>query len=75
MGGIIMELRTLKTIKVEKRKTMTVKEFCEEYVLGENKAYEIVNSKSFPMFKCGRKIIIIRSKVDEWLEKQIGMCF
>ena len=22
--------------------------------------------------KCGKKIIIIRSKVDEWLENQIG---
>lgn len=70
-----MGLKTLKTMKIEKRKTMTVKEFCEEYGLGENKAYEIVNSKGFPMFKCGRKIIIIRSKVDEWLENQIGVCF
>lgn len=70
-----MELRTLETMNIEKRKTMTVKEFCEEYGIGENKAYEIVNSKGFPMFKCGRKIIIIRSKVDEWLEDQIGMHF
>lgn len=27
---------------------------------------------NFPMIKCGKKIIIIRSKVDEWLENQIG---
>lgn len=70
-----MELRTFKTTRIKKQKTMTVKEFCQEYGIGKNKAYEIINSKSFPMFRCGRKIIIIRSKVDEWLENQIGMYF
>jgi excisionase family DNA binding protein len=70
-----MEIRTIKSMKVEERKTMTVKEFCKEYGIGANKSYELVNSKDFPAFKCGRKIIIIRSKVDEWLENQIGMRF
>lgn len=53
-------------------KTMTGKEFSLEYGIGENKSYEIVNMPNFPMIKCGKKIIIIRSKVDEWLENQIG---
>lgn len=36
---------------MEKRykKVMTVKEFCEEYGIGHNRAYTIVNSKGFPM--------------------------
>lgn len=68
-----MEVIKLKTI--HNRKTMTVKEFGLEYGIGENKCYELVNSKGFPMIKCGRKIIIIRSKVDEWFENQIGMQF
>lgn len=54
------------------KKTMTVQEFCLEYGFGKNKAYEIVNSLNFPMIRCGKKIIIIRSKVDEWFETQIG---
>lgn len=54
------------------KKVMTVKEFCDEYGIGHNKAYEIVNSKGFPMIKCGRKILIIKSKVDEWFYDQIG---
>lgn len=58
--------------KVIANKTMTVKEFSLEYGIGENKSYEIVNMPNFPMIKCGKKIIIIRSKVDEWLENQIG---
>lgn len=55
------------------KKTMTVKEFCKEYGLGINKGYQIVNAKNFPKIKLGRKIIIIRSKVDEWLNSNIGL--
>lgn len=54
-------------------KTMTVKEFCLEYGIGINKGYELVNCRNFPMIRFGRKIIIIRSKVDGWLEDQIGI--
>lgn len=58
-----------------KDKTMTVKEFCGEYRVGINKGYEIINSRDFPMVRLGRKILIIRSKVDEWMENQIGKTF
>lgn len=58
-----------------KDKTMTVKEFCDEYRVGINKGYEIINSNNFPMVRLGRKILIIRSKVDEWMENQIGKTF
>ncbi|WP_411679591.1 helix-turn-helix domain-containing protein [Clostridium thailandense] len=57
------------------KKTMTIKEFCSEYGIGINKAYEIVHVKDFPMIRCGRKIIILRSKVDNWMEKHIGIKF
>lgn len=56
-------------------KTMSVKEFCSEYGVGINKGYEIINSRYFPMLRLGRRIIIIRSKVDEWIENQIGKSF
>lgn len=56
-------------------KTMSVKEFCEEYGIGVNKGYEIINSAGFPMLRLGRKIIIIRAKVDEWMVMQIGKSF
>lgn len=60
---------------VNDSKAMSVKEFCSEYKVGINKGYEIINSKNFPMVRLGRKIIIIRSKVDEWMESQIGKSF
>lgn len=57
------------------KKIITVKEFTEIYGFGMNKAYQIVSAKGFPMIKTGRKINIIASKVDEWLEKNIGKEF
>lgn len=56
----------------ENKKTITVKEFAEEYGLGLNKAYELVRAKGFPMFRLGKKILIISSKVDEFMESCIG---
>lgn len=56
-------------------KTMTVKEFCAEYGVGINKGYEMINSEGFPMLRVGRKILIIRAKLDGWLEEQIGKTF
>ena len=58
--------------KNDTKKTMSVKEFDYEYGIGLNKAYEIVNSDNFPIIKCGRKFLIIKSKVDDWLEDNIG---
>ncbi len=70
-----MEVRKINVKKIKSKKTMTVEEFSEEYNIGKNKCYELVNKKGFPMLRCGRKIIIIRSKIDEWLENQIGNHF
>lgn len=55
------------------KKTFTVKEFCKEYGIGLNKGYELVNMTGFPKIKLGRKIIVIRDKVDEWLNSNIGL--
>ena len=65
----------METKVVDSNKTMSVKEFCNEYGIGINKGYEMINSSDFPMLRLGRKIIIIRSKVDKWIENQIGKTF
>lgn len=56
----------------EVKKTMTVKEFSIEYGVGLNKAYELTNSENFPAIRCGRRVIIIKSKLDDWFENNIG---
>ena len=60
---------------MENKKLITVKEFAIEYGIGTNKAYEMVNSKGFPKVKLGRKILIIRDRVDEFLYESIGNSF
>ena len=60
---------------MENKKLITVKEFAKEYGIGTNKAYEMVNSKGFPLVKLGRKILVIRDRVDEFLYKSIGNSF
>lgn len=61
--------------EINKPKTMTVKEFSKEYGIGINKCYEIVHAKKFPTVQFGKRIVIISSKVDEWLENNIGKQF
>ena len=67
-----MEVKKTLFYDKNERKTMTVKEMCLEYGIGENKGYELVHTPGFPMIRLGRNILIIRSAVDSWLSSQIG---
>ena len=60
---------------MQNKKLITVKEFVSEYGIGTNKAYEIVNSKGFPIIRLGKKILIVKDRLDEWLENNIGNSF
>ena len=60
---------------MQNKKLITVKEFVSEYGIGTNKAYEIVNSKGLPIIRLGKKILIVRDRLDEWLENNIGNSF
>ena len=61
--------------KILKRKTMTPKELAEEYGKKKKKVYELIHVKSFPVIWNGNRALIIRSKVDEWIENNIGLIF
>lgn len=56
-------------------KLMDVKTFASEYNIGINKAYQLVNAKGFPKVKFGKRILIIRSAVDEFFISNIGKEF
>lgn len=60
---------------MQNKKLITVKEFVSEYGIGTNKAYEIVNSKGFPIIRLGKKILIVRDRIDEWFNDNIGEKF
>ncbi len=54
---------------------MNFKEFAKEYGLGTNKAYEMVRAKGFPVITLGKKKLIVRDRIDEFLYKNIGNSF
>lgn len=52
-----------------------VKQFSKAYGIGMNTAYEMVHAKDFPKIKKGRKFFILKNKVEDWFEKNIGRTF
>lgn len=52
-----------------------VKQFSNAYGIGINTAYDMVHSKDFPKVKKGKKFFILKHKVDEWFENNIGRTF
>ncbi len=59
----------------DKKKAMSINEFAAEYGLGINKARQIIHAEGFPCIFNGNRAVIIRSKVDEFMEKHIGHIF
>jgi transposase len=53
----IKESLVMETKVVDSNKTMSVKEICNEYGIGINKGYEMINSSGFPMLRLGRKLL------------------
>ena len=60
---------------MQNKKLISVKEFAIEYGIGVNKAYELVHAKEFPIIKQKKKILVIKDKVDEWINNNIGNSF
>ena len=54
--------------RMEKR-TLTVSELQAELGIARTTAYELVNSKGFPAFRIGKKILVNAEKLREWIEK------
>lgn len=54
------------------RRTCSVKEFANMINASENKARQLTHATGFPVIVLGKKRLIVLSKVDEWLEKNIG---
>ena len=54
---------------------MTPREFSEEYQIGWNKTYQVINCKGFPCIKNGNRYLIIRSQVEQWFIQNIGLEF
>lgn len=49
--------------------TLTVEEVAKYIGIGMNKAYDLVKLQGFPVIRIGRRFIIPKSALDEWLLK------
>lgn len=57
-----------------KTKLITCKQAAKLYPIGEHKFRELCKSKihNFPCVKIDSRYYIVKNKLDEWLENQIG---
>ena len=51
------------------KRTLTVKELQAELGIARATAYELVNSKGFPAFRIGKKILVNAEGLSEWMKK------
>lgn len=57
------------------KKTLTIKELAEVLQISENKARQLTYAKDFPVIVLGKTRLIVKSKLDEWLENNLGEIF
>lgn len=55
------------------RKTYSVKELAEVLGVSENKARQLTHAKDFPVLVIGVRRLTIISRLDQWLEENIGI--
>lgn len=53
----------------------TAKWFSQYTGIGITKTYKLLNREDAPVCRSGRKIFVVKSRVDEWLESLIGQQF
>lgn len=55
-----------------RKRTSSVKEFAEMMGISLNKAYQLTRIPGAPIIKVGRNILIVNSRLDDFLESLIG---
>ena len=51
---------------------MSVEEMAEELAIGRNVAYQLIKQPGFPSFMIGRRVLVNRKGLQEWMEAQYG---
>ncbi len=49
---------------------MSVEDMAEELAIGRNVAYELVQDPDFPSFTIGRRVLVSRKGLQEWIDEQ-----
>lgn len=53
--------------------TMTVDEMAQVVGISKPKAYELVHQEGFPVVRIGRRMVIPKEGLSEWLKKQMAV--
>lgn len=55
--------------------TLTVPQLMKELNISKNVAYDLTREPNFPCFRLGRKILINRELLQEWLNRRCALVF
>lgn len=50
-------------------KLLTIEELCKELGIGRSKAYQLLKDKKIPSGKIGRRILIRRSDMEQYIDR------
>ena len=49
-------------------------EIAEILGISKSKAYDLLHREDFPTLRIGKRLLVVRSNFDTWLEEQSGSC-
>lgn len=49
-------------------------EIAEILGISKSKAYDLLHREDFPTLRIGKRLLVVRSKFDTWLEERSGSC-
>lgn len=58
-------------VNMAEKKTLNVEETAKYLGIGRSCAYELVNSKGFPSFRIGKKILVNVDALQAWIDQNI----
>ena len=64
---------TVSNIQALPPMTLTVEDLQRELNISRNTAYALTDRKDFPVFRIGKRKLINREKLQEWMDRQCGI--
>ena len=59
---------------IEQKLTLTIAELCQELHISRPTAYTLINRADFPVLQIGRRRLIPREGLEQWIKAQTNEC-
>lgn len=56
------------------KKTYNAAEIATALGISKSKAYDLLHREDFPTLRIGRRLLVVRTKFENWLEEQSDGC-